>query len=133
MERFITVYSFSDEGLFLGTTKAQRDKNGEVMLPIQSTLKKPLDKEGYNAYFNGDRWFYRQIQESVPAEDVQEPTELTYAEKRLMAYPIFGDQLDALFKGFQYLRDEGEQLPEDTLSWLSEIEEVKAKYPKVAT
>jgi len=41
-----------------------------------------------------------------------------------------GDQLDAVFKLAQALRDQGTALPDDVLAWVDQCERVKAKYPK---
>jgi len=53
-----------------------------------------------------------------------------YAILRQNEYPPIGDQLDALLKGFNQMRLEGRNIPEDldriVNSWLA----VKAKYPK---
>jgi hypothetical protein len=41
----------------------------------------------------------------------------------------YGDQLDAIYKGFLAIKDQV-QLPQETLDWMASIESVKAEYPK---
>lgn len=53
-----------------------------------------------------------------------------YAPLRESAYPPVGDQLDAVFKLAQALRDQGIVLPAQVLSWVDRCERVKLKYPK---
>lgn len=53
-----------------------------------------------------------------------------YRVRRRSEYPVAGDQLDAIYKMATALRDSGVQLPQDTLDWLSQVDAVKAKYPK---
>lgn len=53
-----------------------------------------------------------------------------YAPLRAREYPGMGDQLDAVFKLAQALRDQGTVLPDDVLAWVDQCERVKAKYPK---
>jgi len=53
-----------------------------------------------------------------------------YARNRRKRYPPLGDQLDAILKGFDQLRDSGETLPQDLVGILDEWKNVKAKYPK---
>lgn len=48
---------------------------------------------------------------------------------RKCAYPSVGDQLDALWRGFDALAH-GEQIPAETLRILDEVQGVKAKFPK---
>lgn len=128
MERFVTVYAFDDQGIYIGETKAQKDKNDNIMMPAQTTLKQPLNKEGHIAVFNGDRWYYRM--QVIETPDPEPEKELTYAEKRMSEYPIMGDQLDAIFKGFKFMQDSGALLPNETADWLNEIDSIKTKYPK---
>lgn len=131
MERFVTVYSYDDTGLFMGETKAQKDKNGNVMMPANATQIEPLESiEGFDIFWNEDNktWDYIEIQQ-VEEETEEETEELTYAQKRLAEYPFLGDQLDAIFKGFKALEESGQELPEDTLTWLSDVQAVKDRYP----
>lgn len=51
---------------------------------------------------------------------IPEPTDLTYAEKRMMEYPTIGEQLDMIY----WDRVNGTNL------WQEKIAEIKAKYPK---
>lgn len=52
-----------------------------------------------------------------------------YAERRKKAYPDIGDQLDAVFKLAQHMREQGQQLPPDVSQWVDECAAVKEKYP----
>lgn len=52
-----------------------------------------------------------------------------YAERRKREYPAIGDQLDAVFKLAQHLRDKGQELPPDVDRWVDQCESVKQKYP----
>ena len=51
-------------------------------------------------------------------------------KRRGREYPPVTDQIDALFKMAQALRDQGITLPAETLKWIDTIEKVKAKFPK---
>jgi|GEM_PF-3529591 len=51
------------------------------------------------------------------------------AVRRLQNYPPIGNQLDAIYKGFQALRQQGFQLPEETIAWLDRIAAVKEQNP----
>lgn len=52
-----------------------------------------------------------------------------YAQKRIDEYPPISDQIDAIKKGFDALRDSGIELPAATTEWLDSIQAVKDKYP----
>jgi len=52
-------------------------------------------------------------------------------QERGRAYPLVGDQLDALWKGLQAYQ-EREPLPADTAEMLAAIQSVKETYPKPA-
>lgn len=58
------------------------------------------------------------------------PPEPSYAEKRSVAYPEVGDQLDAILKGFMSIRDSGVELNSETNQLIVEWQAIKAKYPK---
>ena len=45
-------------------------------------------------------------------------------------YPNIGDQLDAIYKGFESIQKQGIELPKETLDWLAEIKEVKDTFKK---
>lgn len=53
-----------------------------------------------------------------------------YRKLRSKAYPSFGEQLDAVYKMSVALRDQGIQLPTETLDWLEIVEQVKKTYKK---
>lgn len=53
-----------------------------------------------------------------------------YAPLRQKAYPLVGDQLDALLKLAIALRDNGFKLPEETEEWINKCSEVKNTYKK---
>ena len=53
-----------------------------------------------------------------------------YRTLRRDAYPSFGDQFDAVYKMAVALRDQGIQLPKETLDWLLTIEQIKKTYKK---
>ncbi len=53
-----------------------------------------------------------------------------YRALRRKAYPSFGEQFDAVYKMATALRDQGVQLPEETLDWLLTIEQIKKTYKK---
>lgn len=53
-----------------------------------------------------------------------------YRRLRAQAYPSLGEQFDAVYKMACALRDQGVQLPEETLDWLSAVEHVKKTYKK---
>lgn len=129
--RFIKVYSYDDNGFYLGETMAQRDKKGAIMMPLNSTTVEPLaTKDGFVLCwdFVKECWQNIELQKEEP-EVVENVKELSYAEKRALEYPYLGDQLDAIFKGFKALQA-GESIPQDTIAWLDAIQAVKDKYPK---
>jgi len=49
--------------------------------------------------------------------------------RRIQNYPPIGNQLDAIYKGFQALRQQGFQLPEETIAWLDRVAVVKDQNP----
>ena len=53
-----------------------------------------------------------------------------YAPLRAKAYPDIRDQLDAVFKLANALRDQGIDLPPETLDWIDRCQRVKDTYPK---
>lgn len=53
----------------------------------------------------------------------------SYDYSRYKSYPAYGDQLDAIYKGFLAIKDQV-QLPQETLDWMQEVERVKSTYPK---
>lgn len=53
-----------------------------------------------------------------------------YRALRREAYPSIGEQLDAVYKMAVSLRDQGIELPTETLDWLWAIEHVKQTYKK---
>jgi hypothetical protein len=53
-----------------------------------------------------------------------------YRERRAKAYPALGDQIDAISKGFRALIDAGISLPPETVSWVEQVDAVKAKFKK---
>lgn len=53
-----------------------------------------------------------------------------YQEKRANSYPPVGEQLDAILKGFNQMRMQGQDLPEDLDKVISEWLQVKKRYPK---
>lgn len=53
-----------------------------------------------------------------------------YRARRKAAYPPIGNQLDAVMKLAQALRDAGTPLPPETAQWLAECEGVKARFNK---
>jgi hypothetical protein len=53
-----------------------------------------------------------------------------YRERRRAEYPIAGDALDAIAKGFRALIDQGVSLPAETVAWVESCETVKSKFKK---
>ena len=49
---------------------------------------------------------------------------------RASRYPNLGNQLDAIYKGFVALKEQGIQLPQETLDWMSEIRLIKSTFKK---
>lgn len=49
---------------------------------------------------------------------------------RAAEYMPFGDQLDAIMKGFDSLTEKGLVLPPETVAWVEHCKSVKAKFPK---
>lgn len=85
--------------------------------------------------------FSGELHEEIPADiqalvDTQEQQDLTekenveYKEKRKKEYPIDGDQLDVIWKQFNYMRLNGQDLIQEADDMLGGILAVKNKYPK---
>ena len=53
-----------------------------------------------------------------------------YRPLRQSRYPAIGDQLDAIYKGFEALHLQGFELPQETLDWMSEIQLIKSIFKK---
>jgi len=49
---------------------------------------------------------------------------------RAQAYPNVGDQLDAICKLAQALRDQGMNLPAEVSAWVDQCVDVKQRFPK---
>ncbi|SPY08016.1 hypothetical protein [Oligella urethralis] len=45
-------------------------------------------------------------------------------------YPYVGDQLDAIYKGFEAIQNQGIKLPKETEDWINYIASIKEKFPK---
>jgi hypothetical protein len=56
--------------------------------------------------------------------------ESDYRKRRAVDYPMTGDALDAIAKGFRALLNQGLTLPADTLAWVERCERVKARITK---
>jgi hypothetical protein len=54
----------------------------------------------------------------------------SYDTHRETSYPSVGTALDAIRKGFRALEAQGMKLPPETLAWLAECDDVKARYRK---
>jgi hypothetical protein len=55
-----------------------------------------------------------------------------YARHRAREYPIAGDALDAILKGFEAVRESGIMLPKETEDWIAACRGVKARIKKPA-
>lgn len=56
---------------------------------------------------------------------------IDYIEKRKLAYPPVGDQLDLIYKGFVEM-SKTQELPAPIIEWVDAITEVKTTYPSPA-
>lgn len=54
---------------------------------------------------------------------------LTWDRKRAEKYPYIENQIDAIYKGFQAIKDKI-TLPQETLDWLDQCKKVKEDIPK---
>lgn len=75
------------------------------------------------------------VQETQEFETAREAIEdkraaVHYKNMRAMHYPAIGDQLDALLKIFLQLREEGNDLPSELNSIISDWMAVKEQFPK---
>jgi hypothetical protein len=52
-----------------------------------------------------------------------------YRKLRAAEYPKIGDQLDAIYKLAQWMKN-SQSMPVETLEWLDQVAAVKSKYPK---
>lgn len=130
MTKFVDVYAYNEQGLYVGCVSAQKDKKGQVMLPAGATEKEPLVAiEGCDIVFDGNNWVYVQKEAESSEEMPVEHEEVSYQQKRAAAYPFVGDQLDAIYKGLKEL-SKTVAMPNDVESWFAQIEAVKAMFPK---
>lgn len=53
-----------------------------------------------------------------------------YRKLRREAYPPMGEQLDAVVKLAQAMREQGVELPPETEAWINRCLAVKSKFPK---
>lgn len=53
-----------------------------------------------------------------------------YRPLRQGKYPAIGEQLDAIYKGFEALQMQGFLLPEETIDWMNEIRTIKSTFKK---
>jgi len=65
------------------------------------------------------------IIEYVPDEPIY-----NYTYHRIREYPPVGEQLDAVYKMVVAIQGQGIKLPDETLKWLDDIQNVKDTYPK---
>ncbi len=49
---------------------------------------------------------------------------------RQKAYPELADQIDAIYKGFMYLKKRGTKFPPETVAWLDQVTEIKSTFKK---
>lgn len=54
-----------------------------------------------------------------------------YRPLRQGKYPAIGEQLDAIYKGFEALQMQGFEFPKETLDWMDSLREIKTTYKKV--
>jgi hypothetical protein len=91
----------------------------------------PTDKEYIvvDAFPNNlDDWKVVDGQLVEKTEEEKNPPK-SYGYLRHYSYMGYGDQLDAIYKGFLAIKNQV-QLPQETLDWMTSIESVKAEYPK---
>lgn len=55
-----------------------------------------------------------------------------YAPLRARAYPEVGEQLDAIVKMAAALKEQGFEMPSETIAWLNKCQAVKSKFSKRA-
>ncbi len=53
-----------------------------------------------------------------------------YEPLRASAYMSIGEQMDAIYKGFKAIQQQGIKLPKETLDWIAHIEQVKLTFTK---
>lgn len=66
------------------------------------------------------------------AKNKAEQDAIQYKFLRQGQYMNIGDQLDAIYKGFDYLIKNGQTFPQETTDWVNKITEVKIDNPKPA-
>ncbi len=114
------IYLFDEQGLFIAEQIALVDEFGKTILPENATFEVPLSpKDGFTVMYNGKRWIYKE--DAKPEEILPYAHAKNYIEKRLNAYPDYGEQLDMIYW----------DRVNDTNKWEEKISEIKAKYPKV--
>tara|TARA_B100000424_G_C22839686_1_gene448130 strand:+ start:199 stop:570 length:372 start_codon:yes stop_codon:yes gene_type:complete len=68
--------------------------------------------------------------DSDKEKDEQEAyNNLTWDRKRVTKYPHIENQIDAIYKGFQVIKN-NITLPQETLDWLDQCKKVKEDIPK---
>ena len=53
-----------------------------------------------------------------------------YAPLRRKAYMGIGNQLDAIYKAIDHLKNQGIEFPSEVCEWLDSCSQIKDKYPK---
>ncbi len=53
-----------------------------------------------------------------------------YIRDRSRSYPVTDDQIDAIYKGFKYLKENGTDIGPDASAWVQSIEDIKTNFPK---
>ena len=71
---------------------------------------------------------------SSPQEHIKIQAQISanteYKSQRIPFYPHEEEQIDAIYKGFKYLSDNGTDIGPDCQEWVDTLTEIKTKYPK---
>lgn len=71
---------------------------------------------------------------SSPEEHIQIQSQISantaYKGQRIPLYPHEEEQIDAIYKGFKYLSDNGTDIGPECQAWIDTITEIKTKYPR---
>lgn len=128
MAKFITAYSYNEDGVYMGETRAQLDKKDKPIVPAFATLKEPLEpKDDFDCVFVDGEWKYVSnlpTEEELAAIKAEEEARLEeearikpYMEIQRLETLITPKRLLAIAKDNEELVDENGESSEDGMKF----------------
>lgn len=120
MKKATRYYYENDKILFSETTNTIR-KNYKYIEDVNVyDLKKIKVVEGK---------IVNKTEEEIKKDKENQYNSLNYKAKRSSNYPYLEEQVDAIYKGFEAIKDTI-TLPQETLDWIDKCKKVKEDIPK---